>query len=195
MNKKLAFILLSFFFQFSYAQSEQAELSVWVNEAIVATYTYSYQNYLEDQKKIAKYFTADGWIAFNNALNASKLPEAVQKNQYRVSSVATEPPVITNIDPTHWKATMRLLVVYQNPQYQQRQHLKININFIAAPSGQGVRGYSMTNLQSVATKPSCKCIIEEESEPATPVPNTPATDTPPTNSPAANPPTPNNATQ
>ena len=193
MNKKFAFILLSIFFQLSYAQSEQAELSVWVNEAIVATYTYSYQNYLQDQKKIAKYFTADGWIAFSNALNASKLPEAVQKNQYRVSSVATEPPVITQIDPTHWKANMRLLVVYQNPQYQQRQHLRVAINFMVAPSGQGVRGYSMTNLQSVETKPACKCILEEDSDTPTSTPTPSTTNTPSTGTAPAIAPTPNNA--
>lgn len=171
MYKKLAFILLSIFCQLTYAQPEQVQLSVWVNEAIVTTYTYSYKNYLENQKKIAKYFTADGWMAYSNALNASKLPEAVQKNLYSVSSVATEPPVITNIDPTHWKASMGLLVVYQNPQYQQRQTLKVTINFMVAPSGQGVRGYSITSLQSTVTKPSCKCAVEEESTPPATSPN------------------------
>src|ERR1700722_18845828 len=130
MMKKLAFILLLIYTQLSAAQPEQAQLSVWVNEAIVATYSYSYKNYLEDQKKIAKYFTADGWIAYSNALNASKLPEAVQKNLYYVSSVATQPPVITQIDSTHWKANMDLLVVYQNPQYQQRQNLKVTTQFM-----------------------------------------------------------------
>ncbi|PWY55717.1 type IV secretion protein IcmL [Legionella qingyii] len=181
MIKKLAFIFLSIFFQLSYAQPEPVQLSVWVNEAIVATYTYSYKNYLEDQKKIAKYFTADAWIAYSNALNASKLPEDVQKNLYSVSAVATAPPVITNIDPTHWKATMGLIVVYQNPQYQQRQNLKVNINFMVAPSGQGVRGYTITSLQAIINKQPCKCDVESESE------STPA------NTPPAGTPTPNNA--
>lgn len=156
------------FSQFTYAQPDPVQLSVWVNEAIVATYTYSYKNYLEDQKRIAKYFTADGWIAYSNALNASKLPEVVQKNLYYVSAVATEPPAISNIDSTHWKATMGLLVAYQNPQYQQKQQLKVTINFMVAPSGQGVRGYSITNLQAVINKAPCKCDIEEESPPAPP---------------------------
>lgn len=172
MIKKLVFILSSIFFQLSYAQPEQVQLSVWVNEAIVATYTYSYKNYLEDQKKIAKYFTADGWITYSNSLNASKLPEDVQKNLYSVSSVATAPPVITNVDPTHWKASMGLIVVYQNPQYQQRQNLKVTINFMVAPSGQGIRGYSITSLQSAVNKQPCKCDVEEESE-STP-PSTPS---------------------
>lgn len=170
MNKKSTIFLgiLLLFSQFSFAQPDPVQLSVWVNEAIVATYTYSYKNYLEDQKKIAKYFTADGWIAYSKALNASKLPEAVQSNLYYVSAVATEPPVITNIDATHWKATMGLLVVYQNPQYQQKQHLKVAINFMVAPSGQGVRGYSISTLQSVVNKAPCKCDIEEENTPTPP---------------------------
>lgn len=176
MNKKLTIFLSIFvlFSQFSYAQPDPVQLSVWVNEAIVATYTYSYKNYLNDQKKIAKYFTADGWMAYSKALTDSKLPEAVQKNLYYVSAVATEPPVISTSDANHWKATMGLLVVYQNPQYQQKQHLNVTINFMVAPSSQGVRGYSITSLQSVVNKTPCKCDIGEE-ESAPPPPSTPTT--------------------
>lgn len=174
MNKKflaLAFIFLS---MTSYAGPEQAPMAVWVNEAIVATYSYSYKNYLQEQKQIAKYYTADGWMAYTKALNESKLPDAVQKNLYYVSAVATQPPEITTIDPTHWKAVMNLLVVYQNPQYQQQQTLKVTVHYTVAPSGQGVRGYSITNLQSVVAKPPCKCPIEDES--VEPTPATPAGD-------------------
>ncbi|STY31576.1 IcmL/DotI homolog [Legionella wadsworthii] len=200
MNKKIVFFLLAMVLQISYAQSEPAQLSVWVNEAIVATYTFSYKNYLEDQKKIAKYFTAEAWISYTNALNASKIPDEVQKNLYEVSSVATTPPVITNVDPTHWKASMDLLVAYRNPQYQQKQHLKVTINFMVAPSGQGVRGYSITSLQSLVIKQPCKCDIDEETVPnppapstSTPASNTPSTSAPPAKTGPANPPSPSNA--
>ncbi|MGL5742454.1 MAG: DotI/IcmL family type IV secretion protein [Legionella sp.] len=174
MKRKLAFILLLFVSQISHAQPEHVQLSVWVNEAIVGTYTYNYKTFIEDQKRIAKYFTADGWIAYSNALNYSKLPDMIQKNLYYVSSVATEPPVLTNIDETHWKASIGLLVVYKNPQYQQRQHLHVTITFMPAPSGQGVRGFSITSLQSVERTPLCKCLLDEENNPTpSPSPNTP----------------------
>ncbi len=174
MNNKfrsLAFMLFALLSQLTHAGPEQAPMAVWVNEAIVATYSYSYKNYLQDQKQIAKYFTAEGWIAYSKALSDSKLPEAVQKNLYYVSAVATEPPVITTIDTSHWKATMNLLVMYKNPQYKQSQTLKVNIEFGVAPAGQGVRGFSMDSLQSVVIKPSCQCPIEEDS-------TTPATASP-----------------
>lgn len=164
--RSLALTLFVLFAQLVHAGPEQAPMAVWVNEAIVATYSYSYKNYLADQKQIAKYFTAEGWMAYSKALNDSKLPEAVQKNLYYLSAVPTEPPVITPIDSNHWKASMNLLVIYQNPQYKQKQTLKVSIQFGVAPAGQGVRGFSMDSLQSVVIKPSCQCPIEEGSSAA-----------------------------
>ena len=66
--------------QLGYAAPDRTQLAVWANEAIIATYTFNYKNYIQDQKEIAKYFTAEGWIAYSKALDDSKVPEAVQKN-------------------------------------------------------------------------------------------------------------------
>ena len=142
----------------AFAVVDNTQLSVWVNEAIVATYTYDYKTYLPRQKEIASYFTAKGWIAYSKALQDSKLPEAVQKNAYYVSAVATMPPKITLVRDGYWQAVMPLLVVYQNPQYQQKQNIEITLQFVAAPSGQGVRGLAITSLQTKPIKtPDCKC--------------------------------------
>lgn len=139
------------------AQPDNAQLSVWANEAIIATYTFDYKNLLDQQKQIAKYFTSTGWIAYSKALADSKLLDTVQKNAYFVSAVATSPPKLTVLDPTHWIAVMPILVIYENPQYQQRQNLLVTINFTVAPAGQGVRGLSILSLQSAVTTPPCEC--------------------------------------
>ena len=160
MNKKIQF--LSYFTllicsKFAYSAPDQAQLAVWVNEAITATYSYDYKNYVPEQKEIAKYFTSEGWIAYTKALNDSKLPDSVQKNNYYVSAVATQPPQITALNSNQWQATMPVLVVYKNPQYQQQQSLKVVINFTTAKPGQGVRGLSINSLQSTVAEPPCQC--------------------------------------
>ena len=142
------------------AAVNNTQLAVWANEAIVDTYTYSYQDFLKRQKDIALYFTAAGWIAYSKALTDSKLPEAVQKNNYYVSAVATSPPQIKLISPNYWKAIMPLLVVYKNPQYQQKQTLEITIEFITAPPGQGVRGLAIVSLIAKEVKPACRCATD-----------------------------------
>jgi hypothetical protein len=158
-----------------FAWADETQMAVWSNEAIVATYSYNAQNYLERQKAIAKYFTSDGWIAYSKALNESKLPETVQTNNYAVSAVATLPPVIKTVAEGQWQAVMPLLVLYKNPQFQQKQTLQITMTFTAAPSGQGVRGFAMTSLQSKVIVPACKCPAEQVEDATTPAPVTPPT--------------------
>ncbi|WP_419419889.1 DotI/IcmL family type IV secretion protein [Legionella sp. D16C41] len=139
----------------SYA--DNTSLAVWANEAIVATYTYSYNNFIQRQREIAQYFTAEGWTSYSKALNASKLPETVLKNNYFVSAVATLPPEVKELGKLQWQATMPLLVVYKNPQYQQKQNLQVTINFSQVPSSQGVRGLAINALQAKIIEPPCEC--------------------------------------
>jgi hypothetical protein len=57
---------------------------------------------------------------------------------------------------------MPLLVVYQNPQYQQKQTLEVTITFTTAPSGQGIRGLAITSLQAKTITPACQCPLETQ---------------------------------
>lgn len=136
---------------------DETTLEVWANEAIVGTYSYNYQNFLARQKAIATYFTSQGWINYTKALTAAKLPESIQKNAYYVSAVATMPPTIKSLRDNYWQAEMPLLVVYQNPQYQQKQNIDVTIEFTSVPANQGVRGLAIASIQAKEIKPSCKC--------------------------------------
>ena len=156
----LCFSLIALPFQAS-ADADSTQLAVWANEAIVATYTYNYQNFLQRQKDIAVYFSSKAWIDYTKALSDSKLPETVKKNNYFVSAVATWPPTIKSIRTGYWQAIMPLLVVYKNPQYQQKQTLEITLEFTTAPSGQGVRGFVITNLQAKVIQPLCQCSADK----------------------------------
>jgi len=158
-NRWIIVPFLSFFIVTGWAESvdERAALSVWVNEAIVATYTFDFNDTLAQQKQISHYFTSKGWIAFKKALSDSKLIENVKKNEYRVTAVATKPPEIKKKGTLGWQAVMPVLVFYQNPQYKQKQHLEITLDFNTAPSGQGVRGFAIDSFISKITKPACKC--------------------------------------
>ena len=138
--------------------ADETQRAVWVNEAIVATYTYNYLNFMARQKEIAKYYTAQGWINYSKALQESKLPDTIKSNSYYVSAVATLPPDIKPIGANQWQATMPVLVVYTNPSYKQKQTLNIMITFIEAPAGTGVRGFAMTNLQARVSQPECECV-------------------------------------
>lgn len=140
------------------AQMDNAQMTVWVNEAIVSTYTYNYSNLLQREKEFAKYFTAGGWIAYSQALTSSKLSVAVAKNKYSVSAVATMPPEIKKVRDHQWTAVMPVLVLYKNSNKKQTQILKVVLSFMDAPSGEGVRGLAITSLDATDAQPPCTCM-------------------------------------
>ena len=142
------------------ATPNNVQLAVWANEAIVATYTFDYKDFIVQQRGIASYFTADAWIAYSKALNASKLPDAVLSHSYFVNAVATLPPEITLIKPGQWRAIMPLLVTYKNTQYQQKQTLLVTINFSEAAAGQGVRGLAINSIQYKVSEAPCRCQVQ-----------------------------------
>ncbi len=141
----------------AHATMDNAQMSVWVNEAIVETYTYQFDDYRERQKIFSHYFTAEAWIAYIKALNESKLLDVVKKNKYSVSAVATMPPTITASGPRHWQAVMPLLVRYKNPQIEQKQFLDVALDFTEVPSDQGVRGLAATSIHVKKSTPPCPC--------------------------------------
>lgn len=151
--------------------TDNTQRAVWVNEAIVATYTFDASHYLERQREIAQYFTAEGWTHYLTALNQSGLPAAVKQNNYAVSAVALAPPELTiSDDGKSWKASMPLLVMYKNPEQQQKQTLMVTITFVDVPANQGVRGMAMNSLQAKVTTAPCPCSPEDTTTAATTTP-------------------------
>ena len=141
----------------AFAKPRDSELVVWVSEAVVVTYSYDFKDFLKQQKLIAKYFTADGWVNYSKALTASKVPEVVKKNSYYVSAVPTMPPKIKQLADNEWEAVIDVLVLYQNPAYKQKQNLKLTVNFVQS-SKEGTRGFAITRIQSIVTEPPCRCV-------------------------------------
>jgi len=138
----------------------QAQLVVWTNEAIITAYTYDYKTIIPSQKATAKYFTAKAWFNYSQALLKSGLLDAVKKNKYTVSAVATMPPQIKSLKPVKgektWQAEMPILAVYKNPQYQQKQYLNIKLVIQATGITGGTRGLAITNFQATK-RPAPKC--------------------------------------
>ncbi|MDF1758282.1 MAG: DotI/IcmL family type IV secretion protein [Legionellaceae bacterium] len=152
----VVFFIGSLFMANAFAEPSKTKLAVWVSETAVFTYTFDFKNFVKQQKEIAKYFTADGWIGYSKALIESKLPEDVKKNSYYVSSIPTMPPTIKKIGDNRWEGTVNLLVIYKNPVYKQKQNLKVVIYFEKSEK-LGVNGFAVSSMKSIVTEPPCRC--------------------------------------
>lgn len=138
------------------AEPSKAKLTVWVSEAVVTTYTFDHKDFLKQQKQIAKYFTAEGWINFSKALKDSKIPEDVKKNSYYVTAVPTMTPEIKKLSGNEWQAVISVLVIYKNPSYKQKQNLKVTVEFVQTEK-EGVNGFAISRIRTIVTEPPCRC--------------------------------------
>lgn len=159
MIKKIIFplMILVFISNQCVARNGDTARSVWVNHAIISTYTLSSNNLVERQKESAKYFTAQAWINYTKALSSSGLTDMIKENQYQVTAVAMRPPEVKSIASNQWQAEMPVMVWYKNPQFQQKQTLSVSLTFKKSTSQEGVQGYAITSFQSKVIKPLCQC--------------------------------------
>lgn len=129
--------------------SQNTKLSVWANEAIVETYTYSFKDQRARFKSIAKLYTAKGWKSFLDAVESSKLVDTINQYKYSVRAVALAPPSIKNNPKSgkvkSWLISMPTLVYFDNPTQPQRQYLDVNLTVDYAPS-RGERPFAINRF-------------------------------------------------
>lgn len=157
LKNTIACMMLTLFNSFSFGLEPSISLQVWVNEAIVNTYTFNDENLLERQKDMAQYFSPQAWKIYLDVLNKSNILSQVKTQHYQVSAVATLPPTITVNPNTHsWQAQMPILVSYKNKDQKQIQNLEIDIEIIKSDSSDN-RGYAIVKYEAKILNQPCTC--------------------------------------
>jgi intracellular multiplication protein IcmL len=158
MWEKISKILcLLFIFIASSALEPSVPLQVWVNEAIVNTYTFNDTNLIDRQKDMSQYFTAEAWKVYLDTLNRSNIITQVKENHFQVSAVATLPPKInTQANGSSWKASMPILVQYKSKDNTLKQNLEINL-IIVKNNSSNSRGYAIIQYEAKPLDKPCNC--------------------------------------
>ena len=73
-----------------------AQIMSWATEAAINVYSYDYVNYRAQITSAQKYFSANGWMSFTNALKGSLMLKTVIDQRLVMSAQPTGAPTITN---------------------------------------------------------------------------------------------------
>jgi hypothetical protein len=143
--------------------AKQADLDkkIWAHQAIMATFQVNAKTYIADQKEIAQYFSSVAWKRYLQVLEKVKLQQYIEKNNFRISAVAIKPVTLKQFAPGKWQASMPVLAQYKNPQFSQLQTVEATIQFVPAPSGQGIQGYQLISFVSKNLDKPCRCMTEK----------------------------------
>lgn len=155
-TRKILLLFLMLFFKSSQALEPSVPMQVWVNQAIINLFTYSYDNWDARQKDMASYFTPDAWQAFQNAVAKSNIISQVKQNKYNVSAVATLPPTIKTIGKNIYQVDMPILVAYKNENDTQVQNLVITLH-VFDTNATGLGQFAINQFLSKIDTTPCSC--------------------------------------
>lgn len=156
LSRRLVLVFLLLFFKSTQALEASVPMQVWVNQAIVNLFTFSFDNWESRQKDMASYFTTDAWQAYLKAMNQSNIITVVKNNKYTVSAVATLPPSIKLIGKNLYEASMPIIVSYKNADKTQVQHLTITLH-VFETTNTGFGKYAINQFLSKVDTMPCMC--------------------------------------
>lgn len=108
-----------------------SELLQWVNQAVVAAYSYNFINYRKELQDAAQYFTPEGWKQYQDGLKASRNLETVVAKKLVATATPTGAPQITDQGILNgryaWRIRMPFLVTYQNSNEQIQQPVTVTV--------------------------------------------------------------------
>jgi intracellular multiplication protein IcmL len=122
----------------------------WASEAAVSVYSYNYVDFRKVFQDNKRYFTAEGWKSFTQALSLSANLDMVKAKKYIVSAVLAAAPVITNQYLLHgrytWKVQMPLLVTFENATERNDQRFLISLTIRRISTLDDIYGIGITQF-------------------------------------------------
>lgn len=102
----------------------------WATNAVLAVYTYNFNNYRQVFQDSRQYFTDDGWQQFITALSQSRNLQAVQDKKLVLSAVVSSAPIVNREyvagnGKYTWEIQLPVMVTYQSLSEEFHENLVI----------------------------------------------------------------------
>lgn len=115
-----------------------AALLSWVAQAATETMTFGFHDYKARLQDSSKFFTRQGWESFTQALQASRVIEAVEARQQVLSAVPGSAPVIIQEGVVNnqyrWVVEMPLVVTYKSGSSSRPDSMLVRLSIVRVPT-------------------------------------------------------------
>lgn len=122
----------------------------WSELVARSAYTFDFLNSEKQLKATSKYFTPEGWQAFETAVKDSGYLEKVQQDKLQVSTVVNGSPVVAKRYISHghytWVVQMPLLVLYTSANMNVKRQLYVTMTVKRVPEMEIAQGIAVTDF-------------------------------------------------
>ncbi len=125
----------------------------WTQEAIMASYTFTFSNYDNEVDAAGYYFTPEGYTQYLNALEAGKFRDEIINKRLLVSLVPIQTPVLINngyyFDTEYWQFGFLSVVSYYGGKNVPPQKQMVQVTVVRVPSHQNHKGLAVSEFNIV----------------------------------------------
>lgn len=136
-----------------YPHQSFKNISGWVFEAIMASYSFDFNSYYDQVDRASYYFTPEGYSMYLNALKVSKIENQVVGNKLEVSTVPLQEPVLINGgsfgSTEFWRYRVPVLVSYYGGKVPVVEKQMVEVLVLRVPSFQNPKGLSISEFNMV----------------------------------------------
>lgn len=133
-----------------YPHQSFSNVSSWAIDAITSSYSFSFNDFDEQLKEIAYYYTPAGFVTFQNSLVANQIRESVVGNKLQISIVPTQDPVFVNMgtfgSTEFWRIRVPVLTSYFGGREPVVQRMLVEILVLRVPSYQNHKGLAIAEF-------------------------------------------------
>lgn len=136
-----------------YPHQSFKNISGWVFEAIMASYSFDFNNYYSQLDKVSYYYTPEGYTMYLKALQLAKVEGQVISNKIEVSTVPLQEPVLIkggNLGSTeYWRYRVPVLISFYSGKDLVVERKKIEVLVLRVPAHKNPKGLSIAEFNMI----------------------------------------------
>lgn len=122
----------------------------WAETVARSAYSLDFLSYSKQLQNTQQYFTPDGWIAFQSALDASGLLNDIKANKLYLSAIANGPVVVVNRYISGgrytWDIQVPLLISFTSSNVVKKKQIYVSMTIKRVPELEEARGIAVTKF-------------------------------------------------
>ncbi len=130
--------------------NNSAQVSAWVSTQIREIFSFDFVHYNSQIESHKSNFTGEGWLAFLNAMQDSKLVQSVRENRQVVSATPTSSARVLaegNLNGRYaWKVEQDFVFTFYAGQQVQNQNVKVSVTVVRVPTYENPSGLGIQQL-------------------------------------------------
>lgn len=137
-----------------YPHQSFRNVSNWIQEAVMDSYSFDFNNFDDVVKRMEYYFTEEGYAAYKATMYNSGVKEQVIQSKIKVSTVVTGSPIMISggvfLGTEYWRFATPVRVSFYGGEAAKPQDMMVHMLLVRIPTHKNSKGLGIAEFNMKA---------------------------------------------